>query len=38
MAMEEKMIGQLIILGIGMLVGGITLYLLFTTKKRGTAH
>ncbi len=32
------MIGQLIILGIGIVIGGITLYLMFTTKKGGPAH
>jgi len=32
------MIGQLVILGIGILIGGMTLYLMFTTKKGRTAH
>jgi len=32
------MIGHLIILGIGIVIGGITLYLMLTTKKGGTAH
>lgn len=32
------MIGQLIILGMGIVIGGITLYLMFNTKKEGTTH
>jgi len=31
-------IGQMVILGIGLIVGAITLYLLFTTDKTKQAH